>query len=651
MKKIIYISILLLGGLTISNAQKTQVKRADKEYNNLNYIDAIETYEKVANKGYKSVDMLEKLGNSYYFNAEYVDAAKWYAELFVLQPETTDAEYYYRYSQSLKSTGDYKKAAEYMDKFYKVKGDDHRAKLFTTEKNYLAVIEANSGRFIIENAGDLNSELSDYGTTIYNGEVIFASTRKAGKIAPRTQGWNDQPFSALYSSKTNTEGKQQSASFFSDKLDSKFNEATPVFTKDGNTVYFTRNNYLKKRGFDNERITLLKVYRATLKDGKWTDVSELPFNSNDYNVAHPALSPDDKTLYFASNMPGTLGDADIWKVAINADGTFGTPTNLGSTVNTEGRESFPFVTSENELYYASTGKLGIGGMDVFVSKITGNSYDEAINVGKPINTPMDDFAFYFDPTTRTGFLSSNREGGKGYDDIYKFTELKKLICEHLLAGTVTDVETGKILADAKVSLFDQNNKLIATTVSDKNGKYSFGKEYVKCDTSYRVRAEKEKYSTEEKYIKTPKSTGETMVDIALKQTKVEIEEGMDLAKTLNIPIIYFDLDKSNIRPDAAIEIAKILQVMQDYPTMKIDIRSHTDCRQTYEYNMLLSDRRAKSTRHWLINKGISASRLTAKGYGETQLVNNCPCEPTNKSDCSEAEHQLNRRSEFIVVSK
>ena len=177
MKKIIYISILLLGGLTISNAQKTQVKRADKEYNNLNYIDAIETYEKVANKGYK-----------------------WYAELFVLQPETTDAEYYYRYSQSLKSTGDYKKAAEYMDKFYKVKGDDHRAKLFTTEKNYLAVIEANSGRFIIENAGDLNSELSDYGTTIYNGEVIFASTRKAGKIAPRTQGWNDQPFSALYSS-------------------------------------------------------------------------------------------------------------------------------------------------------------------------------------------------------------------------------------------------------------------------------------------------------------------------------------------------------------------------------------------------------------------------------------------------------------------
>lgn len=651
MKKIIYISILLLGGLTISNAQKTQVKRADKEYNNLNYIDAIETYEKVANKGYKSVDMLEKLGNSYYFNAEYVDAAKWYAELFVLQPETTDAEYYYRYSQSLKSTGDYKKAAEYMDKFYKVKGDDHRAKLFTTEKNYLAVIEANSGRFIIENAGDLNSELSDYGTTIYNGEVIFASTRKAGKIAPRTQGWNDQPFSALYSSKADEDGKQQSAKFFSDKLDSKFNEATPVFTKDGNTIYFTRNNYLKKRGFDDERITLLKIYRATQKDGKWTDITELPFNSNDYNVAHPALSSDEKWLYFASDMPGTLGDADIWKVAINADGTFGTPINLGSKVNTEGRESFPFVTSENELYYASTGKLGIGGMDVFVSKITGNSYDEAINVGKPINTPMDDFAFYFDPTTRTGFLSSNREGGKGYDDIYKFTELKKLICEHLLAGTVTDVETGKILADAKVSLFDQNNKLIATTVSDKNGKYSFGKEYVKCDTSYRVRAEKEKYSTEEKYIKTPKSTGETMVDIALKQTKVEIEEGMDLAKTLNIPIIYFDLDKSNIRPDAAIEIAKILQVMQDYPTMKIDIRSHTDCRQTYEYNMRLSDRRAKSTRQWLINKGISASRLTAKGYGETQLVNNCPCEPTNKSDCSEAEHQLNRRSEFIVVSK
>lgn len=650
MKKIIYIGALFLGGLTFSYAQKVQVKKADKFFDNYQYIDAIETYEKVAKKGYKSAEIFQKLGNSYYFNANYIESAKWYSELFDLEPVANDPEYYFRYAQSLKSTGQYAKADEYMEKFYQAKGDDHRAQLFLTERNYLEVIEENSGRYAVENAGILNSDLSDYGTSFYNGELIFASTRKGSKLISKSMGWNKQPFSVLYSSKVSQTGNLEEPTTFSDKLDSKVNESTPVFTKDGTTIYFTRNNYLKKKAYSTDGIVLLKIYRASLIEGKWSDVTELPFNSNEYQTAHPALSADEKWLYFASDMPGTMGEADIWKVAINQDGSFGTPINLGPTVNTEGRESFPFVTNENELYYASTGKPGLGGLDVFVSKISDDQqYSEAVNVGKPINGTMDDFAFFIDTKSRTGFFTSNREGGHGDDDIYKFTEYKKLICEHLITGIVTDIDTGKPLANAEVSLFDRDGKVLATTLTDQEGAYVFENDVV-CNRFYRVRAGKEDYSTEEKSAQTPDEEGATQVDIALKIVKIVPEPCMELNEFLNIPPIYFDLDKWNIRPDAEIQIAKVLEVMNQYPEMKVEIGSHTDCRQTYAYNERLSDRRAKSTREWLIKNGIAADRLTAKGYGETQLVNDCACEPTNESHCTEEEHQKNRRSIFKITS-
>lgn len=643
MKKKLYIGVVLFFGLTFSHAQKTQVKKADKQYGNYQYIDAIETYEKVADKGYKTVEMMERLGNAYYFNAQYTEAAKWYGELFDLASTAQDPEYYHRYSLSLKSIGDYDKANEYLEKYYHVRGE---AK--PEVKTYLEVIEENSGRYEIENAGELNSALSDYGTTIYRGELIFASTRKVDKSKSRSMDWNHQPYSALYSSKVTQDGTLEEAEMFSDKLDSKFNEATPVFTKDGRTVYFTRNNYLKKRGYNDDKTTLLKIYRATLKDGNWTDVTELPFTSNDYSVAHPALSPDNNTLYFASDMPGSMGDADIWKVAIYGDGTFGTPVNLGPTVNTEGRESFPFVSSANELYYASNGKLGLGGLDIFMSAITDEGkYEEAVNVGKPVNGSMDDFAFYMDSRSRTGFFTSNRAGGKGDDDIYKFTETRKLICEQLIVGLVTDIDTGEPLPQAEVSLFDDKGELIAGTVADHNGAYSFDKEYVACSTSYRIRAEKSGYSAEEKFIKTPRESGSSQVDIALKTSHYVPKVGDNLADSdkLNIPIIYFDLDKSDIRSDAAAELAKVLQIMKEYPQMQVDIRSHTDSRASHGYNERLSDRRAKSTRLWLIRQGIEAYRLTARGYGENQLLNECE----DGVPCTEEQHQLNRRSEFIIM--
>ncbi|WP_281297598.1 OmpA family protein [Flavobacterium limnophilum] len=640
-------SAILFAIVHVGHAQKAKVAGADKQYERYSYVDAIATYERVAEKGYKDEKMFQKLGNAYYFNAELEKAAKWYEALFAMNQEQ-EPEYYYRYSQCLKAIGDYAKADKMLESFNKKSGNDQRAKLFEKNKDYLAEIKANSGRFNIEDAG-INSEFSDYGSSFSGNKLVFASARDTGGVSKKVFKWTNQSFTNLYSSEVNSSGKLEAPKKFNKGINSKFHESTPVFTKDGNTMYFTRNNFLDgKKGKDSQKITLLKLYKATLEDGQWKNVTELPFNSDQYSVAHPALSVDDKTLYFASNMPGTLGQSDLFKVNINNDGSFGTPENLGKTINTEGRETFPFISEDNELYFATDGRPGLGGLDIYVTKILDNgSFGDVQNIGAPANSSNDDFALLMDSKSRNGFFTSNRTGGHGYDDIYKFTETRKLACEQILKGIVTDREDRRILPQSKVSLFDEKFQLLKETTADLNGAYRFE---VVCGKVYYVRAEKTDFETKEATIAIPKASGESVLALLLDKRIKAIAVGTDLAKTLNIPIIYFDLDKSFIRKDAAFELEKVLAVMKQYPKIKIDVRSHTDCRQTAKYNEALSDRRAKATVAWLIKNGIEANRLTGKGYGESQLVNDCGCEPTNKSNCTEAQHQANRRSEFIIVS-
>jgi outer membrane protein OmpA-like peptidoglycan-associated protein/tetratricopeptide (TPR) repeat protein len=633
-----------------SYAQEGKVKKGNKEYDKFAYIDATKTYERIAEKGYKSADLFQRLGNAYYFNSNLEKAAKWYGELFSMNEEVAP-EYYYRYAQSLKSIGQYAKADEMMVQFNKKSSEDLRGKIFNDKQNYMDVIKANSGRYIIKDAG-INSQYSDYGSAYSGNKLIFTSSRDTGNFAQRKHQWSNQYFTNMYSADiTPKDGKgiiEDSLSVpekFAKNINSRLHEATPIFTKDGKTMYFTRNNFNNgKKGKDANRITLLKVYKATLIDNQWKNAEELPFNSDSYSVAHPSLSPDEKTMYFASDMPGTHGQSDLWKVKINDDGSFGTPENLGVGINTEGKESFPIFTNENELYFATDGHPGLGGLDIFMSRMNADgSFKEPINIGAPANSPQDDFAYLIDTKTRKGFLTSNRDGGKGYDDIYKFLETRKLVCEQVLSGIVTDLDTGEILPNTKVTLFDDKFNVIKEVVSDDKGFYTFE---VECGKSYFIRAEKDTYETKEQKITIPTLTGKTDLPIQLEKKVKPVVVGDDLAKAFGIKIIYFDLDKWNIRPDAALELEKILDVMKQYPNMKIDVRSHTDSRQTHKYNEKLSDRRAKSTISWLVKNGIDANRLTGKGYGETQLVNKC----ADGVKCSEDEHQANRRSEFIITA-
>jgi outer membrane protein OmpA-like peptidoglycan-associated protein/tetratricopeptide (TPR) repeat protein len=642
-KKILF-SLLLSAFFLSGFAQNATVTKADKNYDRYAYVDAIDNYEKVAEKGYQDEKMFQKLGNAYYFRAELPQALKWYDQLFTLYPEQ-EPEYFYRYSEALKSGGNYAKADQMLEQFNIKSGNDKRGVLFVDNKNYLEEIKANSGRFQVVDAG-VNSEFSDYGSSFLGNKLVFASARDTGGVAKKVFKWTNKSFTNLYWSEMKPDGEMGKPERFERKINSKFNESTPIFTQDGKTMFFTRNNFLGgKRGNDTNKNTLLKLYKASLNDdGEWSDVVELPFNSDEYSVAHPTLSVDEKTLYFASDMPGTLGQSDLFRVKISGDGNYSKPENLGPEINTEGRETFPFISAENELYFASDGRPGLGGLDIYVANIeVDESFYGIQNIGKPINSNQDDFAFLINSKNRNGFFTSNREGGNGYDDIYRFVENKKLTCEQTLSGLVTDLESGKVLVGAKLSLFDQDFKPLQVAQTDEKGYYSFP---VHCGKTYYVRTEKEEYQTKEGSVKSKNFTGNKDFPVVLEKRIKPIVVGTDLAKTLDIPIIYFDLDKSFIRKDAAFELSKVVVVMQQYPEMKIDVRSHTDSRQTAKYNEKLSDKRAKATVAWLVKNGIDSTRVVGKGYGESQLVNHC----ADGVKCTEEEHQANRRSEFIIVS-
>ena len=647
--RLLSLTFALLCSAQVLLAQpEKELEKANEMYKNFAYVDAIRIYESIAKKGFVNQEMLESLGNSYYYNAEYKKALPWYKQLFENPKYKIKPEYYYRYAQVLKSVGKYNDADKMMAKFAELTDDkDTRAVLFEENKDYQEVIQANSGRFKL-NPIALNTEYSEYGPTFYGDKIVFAAATSGKASKGGVSQWTGEGFYDLYVADRNKQ-KLSNKKPLSSVINTKFNESTAVFTKDGKTVYFTRNNYVNKRlGTDKENTILLKILRATKdSNGEWGNVVEVPFNSDQYNVAHPALSPDEKYLYFASDMAGTLGGSDIFRVEILGGNKYGKPENLGNVINTSGRESFPFISKNNVMYYSSDGFPGLGGLDIFAVKFYDNgTTSKTINIGRPGNSADDDFCFIMDSDSKIGFLTSNRPGGKGKDDIYSFFEEKPLPfdCQKMLKGVLKDAKTNDVIVDGLIVLSDRTMKEVAKQKTKEDGSFAFNE--VDCkELYYYLRGEKEKYETAEVKVSTDKE-GETYYEMLLKPREVAISKNTDLAKVFDIKEIYFDLNKSDIRPDAAVELAKIVEVMKEYPKMKIDIRSHTDSRASDAYNLALSDRRAKSTLEWIVKQGIERKRLTAKGYGETRLVNGC----SNGVPCTEEEHQANRRSEFIVVS-
>ncbi|WP_194850935.1 OmpA family protein [Nonlabens antarcticus] len=652
-KKISVVMMLMIFAFAKAQTPAPVSKRAENKFEKFAFIDSREILERMADKGYKSVEIFSKLGDTYYFNNDYQNALKWYNQLFELENSSIPAEYFFRYSQALKSNRQYAKADLVLSNFRsKTQNLDSRLKNFANAPDYLTLVDFQKGRFEVDSLA-INSTLQDFGTAFYGPEkVVFASSRDSVSFIRRRHSWNEQPFLDLYQADRDSLGSLSNVEKFDATINSKFHESTPTFSADLKTVYFTRNNYengkVKK---DDRRINNLQIFKSTNVDGKWTEPRIVPFSEENYSTAHPALSPDGKYLYFASNIPGTMGSStgfknpDIWRVSIFENGDFGKLQNL-AMLNTEGRESYPFISQNGNLYFASNGLQGLGGLDIFVATIDKNgAISNPVNIGEPINSPDDDFAFVIDDSLSQGYFSSNRVNGGADDNIYKFVQTESLrkVCEQIVTGTVSDKITNEVLENSRITLIDELNNTLFTTLTNAKGKYALKLE---CDKTYFIRSEKVEYNTAEELVNTPLETGNIIVDFALEPQSIKGKVGDDLAGLLDLNPIYFDFDMSFIRNDAELELQKVLGVLEDNPTASIDIRSHTDSRGTSSYNEKLSSRRAASTMNYLISKGIDKSRLTSKGYGESQLINQC----ADGVSCTEAEHQLNRRSEFIIIS-
>ncbi len=620
-------------------AQERMLRKANNNYEKFAYMKAADMYLKIIEKGDENVEVYQKLGDCYYFNSDLKNASKWYKEMVNTKVEVRP-EYFFRYAQTLKHEGDYKEANRIMRALESEGEGDSRVSRLIANPDYLDDIAQQSGRFDIASIEE-NSVYTDFAPSFYNDQLVYASARKDRAFMDKKNKWTQQPYLDLY---TKTEEGSETIQF-SKKVSTRLHESTSTFTKDGSTMYFTRNNLINQKfGTDDLEVNRLKIFKATLNNnGKWTNIEELPFNNDYYSVAHPALSPDETKLYFASDMPGGYGLSDLYVVDILEDGSFGEPKNLGVNVNTEGRDTFPFMSQEEKLYFSSDGHLGLGGLDIFVKKL---NEIKVYNVGEPINSIADDVTFIIDEEGK-GYFASNRPGGKGDDDIYSFVETTPIVekCDGMIRGLVKDQETNELLSNVKIKVLNENEEVIYTIYSDFEGKFII--ENISCNRkNYELAFSTDGYKSKNTIAQLDKDNPDFYEEIQIEQLPKQVEIGADLAETLKLEPIYFNTNRYFIRKDAAAELDKVVTFLQDNPLVSIEIGSHTDSTAGDWYNLWLSNKRASATVDYIVKTGIKKSRVSGKGYGETKLKNEC----SNGVPCSKENHQLNRRSEFIVLN-
>lgn len=629
--------------------QSKLLKRANTYFDAMRYAEAAKYYEMALNNEAATKEVLQRAGDAHYFNSNMEKAYHWYNKLYEAQKDDMSAENLFKYSHALKGNGNYNRAKRIMRLYRKkIKTSAIESKeLQRTREAILDEILTAEKNAQIKNL-QVNSKYSDFSPMYYGADqLVFASAKDTGYINTRRYKWNNQPYLDLYVSKINEATKSLGSSKkLSKTINTQYHEASVAFTPDGQTMYFTRNNTKgKKVIFGKKDVNHLKIYRSRLIDGQWTEGEELPFNSDDFSTGHPALSPDGSKLYFASDRPGSIGKTDIFFVNIDGKGNYSEPISLGPEINTPGREMFPFV-NDKKLYFSSDGHIGLGGLDIFEAPYSETGFEQAKNLGQPINSRLDDFSYIVREEDQEGYFASNRRGGKGDDDIYSF---KRLVPEEVednlnaITGVVTELITGDTMPNALVQLLDENNRKLMEVVADDSGTFLF--EDLDGKTNYILKVNKNEFLEEEKVVSTLDNQTVT-ADIAMKRMKemIVVEGGI---KKLKTDMILFDFDQSYIREDASRELDKLVEVMTTYEDMVIKIESHTDAIGANAYNKYLSDKRAKSTRDYLIAQGIDASRIaSAIGYGEEKPLNNC----VDGIRCTKEKHRLNRRSEFIIVS-
>lgn len=732
MKKIILLLAVLLISIELISQKSPKELKADKLYEQFYFTGAIEKFNKVDGL---TTDGQRKLALSYKNIHKSFESEEVYSR-FIHSKDVTPEDLF-NYASVLRMNEKYEESDAWMKQFELVAPLDYRAKNYVSSADLLEDILKDQGRYLIT-VLDVNTEQQEFGPSYYGSQVVFTSGRKSYKGVKRVYNWDGLPFLNIYKSDVNL-GQLTNPRFLNKDINNKYHEGPAAFTLDGNFMAFTQNNYEEKS--DDNTIKLQIFFSEKDKNGKWGEGVPFKLNSKDYNIGHPCLSSDGKVMYFASDMPGGLGGSDIYRIAKTDNGTWGEAVNLGNKINSEGSESFPFYQESQEvLFFASDGHLGLGGLDLFISPESEEGvFSDVLNLGTPMNTRYDDFALIVDGNMRKGYFSSNREGGKGSDDIYSFQLLKPFTFGKTIKGIVKDKQEN-ILKGTQVYLYDDTGVTIDSLITQEDGAYSFT---VDPDKKFNLKGSKAKYfegvNTADTYTEedivyadlelekdpglslycliTDKETGEPLEGViisfmnnikgtseeiittvtgdfmrplkenklndrvsynivlekdgylaktvtynqllekegqykiheALDLTMNKMDVGMDLSKFVQIKPIYFDYNKYFIRADAAIELDKVVKVMNENPGMYVELGSHTDCRGSEAYNEKLSDRRAKASAKYIAAKITKPERIFGKGYGESQLINHCACEGRVKSKCSDEEHQANRRTEFRIT--
>ncbi len=739
--KVISTLIFVIAFFCAASAQeKIKAHLADDYFNKFSYISAAPIYEDLATRKEKNIHYVSRAAECYRLLGNTAKAEEWYAKLTALDSVATSD--ILMYAEMLEGNKKYAEAQKYYAMYDAKKGTDSRAKRKIINSDQMSSFYKDSAYYSISNL-PFNSENADFGMFPFGEKsFFFSSNRKREKDdnVKHVYTWNNQPFLDLYIVRKNDDNTFAKPDPIPGEVNSQYHEGPLFFDANTNTFYITRNNYNdKKFQKSKDGINKLKLYIVNIDGTANKSFADFDYNNNEYSVGHATVSDDEKRLYFSSDMPGGFGGTDIY-VSVKEDGKWTQPKNLGAEINTEGNEMFPFITADDRLYFSSNGLSGLGGLDIYSADVSRGEVKGIKNMGSPINSNKDDFSFYIFPDKKSGYFSSNREGGKGDDDIYSFLKIKRDI---ILKGIVTDEITNKVLPGAKVLLKTGTDNVIKEIIADTNGAYSAklneNSDYVisaskekyrgsngsvstknissdkqlieknlklmpdvgfnliaiitdkptqkplpgvkitltnnltnskeelttndegkiarvlsdnklNDNISYQIKVEREGYLAKtETYNKQLLKPGDYLAHLDLDLSLSPLEKGLDIGKIYDLKPIYFDLGKWNIRADAKKELDKIVKAMNDNPTIVVELGSHTDCRSSAQSNMILSDKRAKSSASYIISQGIDKTRIYGKGYGEAQLLNNCGCEGDQKSNCSETEHQQNRRTEFKVV--
>lgn len=602
-------------------------KKGVKNYEVTNYAKAIDCFEKYLNKG-SNEDAIIKLADSYRLTNNLANAERWYAKV-VLSFDCMPINFFY-YGKILMSLEKYDEAKIWFNKYLQKVPDDFVAEMLLASCYSINSFKADTTLYSLSEI-EMPDVATSFGVTPYKEGIVFTADKLVFKNSKK-YGWTGRSYLDLYFSQKDRNGKWISPVLLKGNINGQYHEGPACFTKDGNTVYFTRSNISGKKIKKNSKNENdLKIYSAELVNNNWTNVKELPFNSDDYSCGHPCLSSDEKILYFISDMPGGYGGTDIYKSIFDGN-TWSKPENLGSVINTSGNEMFPYMHSDGSFYFSSDSHHNLGGLDVFVTSYDGNKWLQAENLNYPLNSSKDDFGYTLNPDNKTGYISSNRSNE---DKIYEVTKNDPTF---ILSGIVKQKGSAVLIDSAVIELVNINTREKEFVFSDNDGQY---KVKLKPQCAYLIRASKLMYFT----VSSPLQLSTVGKKISENFSANFVLDQIIIEKPIALENIYYDLDKWNIRPDAEAELNKVVQVMEDNPKIHIELSSHTDSRAGDQYNLILSDKRAKAAVEYIISKGVDAKRMKWKGYGETRLVNKCK----NGVPCTEEEHQQNRRTEFKVI--